>query len=103
VTVPFEFRSDLHCRIRRDPGSLDRRTSEHGSFDVKEARVKVTTVGSHGRERYQRLAGMVGNQVVEELISQGSFTILTVDHPGVRVTRSKTLDKSPWGQINFEV
>jgi hypothetical protein len=30
---------------------LDWRTGEQGSSDEKEARVKVTTVGSHGRER----------------------------------------------------
>jgi hypothetical protein len=35
----------------RDSRSLDRRTSEHGSFDEKEERVKVTTVGSQGRVR----------------------------------------------------
>jgi hypothetical protein len=32
-------------------GSLDRRTGEQGSSNVKEARVKVTTIGFHGRER----------------------------------------------------
>jgi hypothetical protein len=51
VTVPFEFRSDHYCRIERDPRSLDRRIGEQGSFDEKEARVKVTTVGSHWRVR----------------------------------------------------
>jgi hypothetical protein len=33
VTVPFEFGSDRHCRIRRDLGSLDRRTGESGPPD----------------------------------------------------------------------
>jgi hypothetical protein len=28
LTVPFEFRSDRHCRIERDPRSLDRRIGE---------------------------------------------------------------------------
>ena len=32
-------------------GLLDQRTGEHGSSDEKEARVKVTTVGSQWRER----------------------------------------------------
>jgi hypothetical protein len=47
LTVPFEFGSDLHCRIGRDPGSLDRRIGEQGSSDEKEARAKVTTINSH--------------------------------------------------------
>jgi hypothetical protein len=51
VTVPFEFGSDHHCRIRRDPGSLDQRIGEQGSFDEKKARAKVMNVRSHWRER----------------------------------------------------
>jgi hypothetical protein len=32
VTVSFKFRSDHHCGIKRDPGSLDQRVGEQGSF-----------------------------------------------------------------------
>jgi hypothetical protein len=48
MTVPFEFRSDRHCGIKRDPGSLDQRAGEQGSSDE-----------------------IAGNQVARELISQG--------------------------------
>jgi hypothetical protein len=51
VTVPFEFGSDRHCRIRRDLGSLDQRTSEQGSSDENKARTKVMIIRSHWRER----------------------------------------------------
>ena len=51
MTVPFKFRSDRHCRIRIDLGSLDQRTSEQGSSDEKEEGVKVTTIRSHWRVR----------------------------------------------------
>jgi hypothetical protein len=44
---PFEFRSDRHCRIRRDLGSLDQSTGEQGASDEKEAMAQVTTVISH--------------------------------------------------------
>jgi hypothetical protein len=33
VTVPFEFGSDRHCGIKRDPVLLDRRAGEQESFD----------------------------------------------------------------------
>jgi hypothetical protein len=49
MTIPFEFKRDRHYRIKRDLGSLDRRTSEQGSSDGKEERTKVKTVRSHWR------------------------------------------------------
>jgi hypothetical protein len=39
VTIPFKFGSDRHCGIKRDPGSLDQRVGEQGSFDEGEAKV----------------------------------------------------------------
>jgi hypothetical protein len=60
VTVPFEFRSDRHCGIKRDPGSLDRRAGEQGSSDEGEEKVKSqpsdligekSTVGRHCGDR----------------------------------------------------
>jgi hypothetical protein len=40
MTIPFKFRSDRHCGIKRDLGSLDRRAGEQGSSDEIEAKVK---------------------------------------------------------------
>jgi hypothetical protein len=51
MTAPLKFRSDHHCRIRRNLGSLDQRKGEHRSSNEKEERVKVTTIISHWRER----------------------------------------------------
>jgi hypothetical protein len=60
VTVPVEFRSDRHCRIRRDLGSLDRRTSEQGSSDEKEERLRSRPLDPIG-ERDQRPTNIAGN------------------------------------------
>jgi hypothetical protein len=49
VTVPFEFRRDRHCGIKRDPRSLDRRVGEQGLSDESEAKVKSQP--SDGLER----------------------------------------------------
>jgi hypothetical protein len=58
VTVPFEFGSDRHCGIKRDPGSLDRRAGEQGSS------MKVKQRLSHNRqislERNRRWGGIAG-------------------------------------------
>jgi hypothetical protein len=40
MTVPFEFKSDRHSRIKRDLGSLDRRAGEQGLSDEGKAKVK---------------------------------------------------------------
>jgi hypothetical protein len=39
VTVLFEFRSDRHCGIKRDLGSLDWKAGEQGSSDESEEKV----------------------------------------------------------------
>jgi hypothetical protein len=39
MIAPFEFRSDCHCGIKRDMGSLDRREGEQGSSDEGEEKV----------------------------------------------------------------
>ena len=41
MTVLFEFGSDRHCGIKRDPGSLDQREGEQGSSDEGEGKVKL--------------------------------------------------------------
>jgi hypothetical protein len=60
VTIPFEFGSDHHCGIKRDPGSLDQRVGEQGSSDEGEEKVKSqpsdligekSTVGRHCGDR----------------------------------------------------
>jgi hypothetical protein len=94
VTVPFEFKSDFHCRIKRDPsGSLDRRTSEQGSSDEKKARAKVVTSNPIG-ERDQRPTGIAGNRVAWEIISQGGPAIQTTFLPRDYVSASGEL----WGK-----
>jgi hypothetical protein len=50
---------------------------EQGSSNEKEARVKVSTIGSHGRERDQQKEGIVRNQFAREIISQWSAAIQT--------------------------
>jgi hypothetical protein len=39
MTIPFKFRSDRHCEIKRDPRLLDWRAGEQGLFDEGKARV----------------------------------------------------------------
>jgi hypothetical protein len=93
VTVPFEFRSDRHCGIKRDPGSLDHRVGEQGSSDESEEKVKSTPSDPIG-ERDQRPGGIVGNQVARDLISQGGPAIQTTVSPRGYMSASEEL----WGE-----
>jgi hypothetical protein len=40
MTIPFEFRGDHHCGIKRDSRLLDKREGEHGSSNEGEEKVK---------------------------------------------------------------
>jgi hypothetical protein len=75
MTILFEFGSDLHCGIKRDPRSLDQRVGEKGSFDEREAKVKSQLSYCLGRDRLP--GGIAGNQVTQELIPQGDPAIQT--------------------------
>jgi hypothetical protein len=77
VTIPFEFRKDFHCGIKKDLGSLDWRVGEQGSFDEREVKVKSQPLDPIG-ERDRQLGGITGAQVAWELIPQGGLAIQTI-------------------------
>jgi hypothetical protein len=92
VTILFEFGSDRHCGIKRDPGSLDRRAGEQGSSDESEAKVKSQPSDCLERDRWP--GGIAGNQVTWELIPQGGPAIQTMVSLRGYVSASEEL----WGE-----
>jgi hypothetical protein len=73
VKIPFEFRSDHHCEITRDLGSLDRRVGEQGSSDESEENYKSQPLDSLERDGCP--GGIAVNQFARDLIPQGGPTI----------------------------
>jgi hypothetical protein len=92
MTILFEFRSDRHCRIKRDPRSFDWRAGKQGSSYESEEKVKSQQLDCLERDGW--LGGIVGNQVTWELIPQGD--------PAIQTTVSSRVYMSASGELQGE-